>query len=43
MTRLFTAVLAGLMLLSTPVLAKQIGKFKDWTIHTDGKGKSKTK
>ena len=42
MTRLFTALAAGLMLLSTPLLAKQIGAFKDWTAHAEGKGKSKT-
>jgi hypothetical protein len=42
MTRLFTALAAGLMLFSTPLLAKQIGAFKDWTAHAEGKGKSKT-
>ena len=42
MKRLFTALAAFSLLIGAPLSAKQIGAFKDWTAHADGKGKSKT-
>ena len=41
--KIFTiALIAVLALAGTPVLAKQIGTFKDWSAHSEGKAKTRT-
>lgn len=37
-----TALICGVLLAATPVSGKQIGAFKNWSAHSEGKGKSRT-
>lgn len=39
---LVPAVVGGILMAVWPVSAKQIGSFKDWSAHAEGKGKSRT-
>ena len=39
---LVIAVVCGFVMVATPSLAKQIGSFKGWSAHVEGKGMSRT-